>query len=96
MDLMKEFETYLPEWARENNKPIPKIDSMNKVWGMAWESFLKEKLVPQWENIKQEFLDIELMTRKNIKKKQADIEILEEEESEEQLSGWEKVKKHLK
>lgn len=96
MDLMKEFELYLPVWAKENNKPIPKIDSINKIWGMAWESFLKEKLIPQWESRKEEFLAIELMSRRNMKKKQDNVELIEELESMEEMSAWEKVKKHLK
>ena len=43
MDLMKEFEEYLPKWAEEKMQPIPTQEHTER-WNIAWGDFLKEHL----------------------------------------------------
>ena len=97
MDLMKEFELYLPEWAEQNNKPIPNINKMNKLWTAAWESFMKDKLIGDWQQRKDAFMSIQLLTKTEMKKRERQKNLQESLESNvEQPSGWDKIKKYMK
>ena len=70
-------------------------------WYLAWNDFVKEKLVPRWNSIKQEYKELKLKEKVS-EEPQIITEpvVIEEEESmeetqEEDLSDWEKVKKLL-
>ena len=91
MDILSNFEIYLKEFCEKNNHAIPK--EKDKVWKLAWDSYVKEKLVPNWENYKNEYLNMELLTKSKLKQ-QKQIEIKEEQIVEE--SDWDKVAKMLK
>ena len=100
MDFLKEFEEYLPEWSNKKHLPIPTKKHMGK-WYLAWNDFVKEKLVPRWNSIKQEYKELKLKEKVS-EEPQIITEpvVIEEEESmeetqEEDLSDWEKVKKLL-
>ena len=52
MDIMKEFEEYLPIWSEEKMLPIPTIKHPDR-WAVAWGDFIKEVITPR----KQELID---------------------------------------
>lgn len=95
MNILSNFEPYLKKWCEENHKPIPDIDKPNDVWKLAWDSYVKQELVPNWEQTKQEYLNMELLTKKEQQKreKQKEVEPVEEEKK---LTDWEKVSSLLK
>lgn len=62
MDLMKEFEAYLPKWSEDKHKPIPTKQHMNR-WYEAWNDFVKEVLSVRWESLKDEYLSLKLKSR---------------------------------
>ena len=89
MDILSNFEIYLQEYCKKNNTAIPK--ERDKVWKLAWDSYVKEKLVPNWENYKSEYLNMPLMTKSQLQKQPK--QVVEEEVEDE--SDWDKVSKLL-
>lgn len=59
MDLLKEFEEYLPRWSNEKHLPIPTKQHMDR-WYRAWNDFVKEELEPRWEKIRTEYKSLDL------------------------------------
>ncbi len=95
MDIMEKFEKHLTKWCKENHKPKPAIDNMNKFWKMAWEDFMKTELTAEWEERKEEYNNIHLLTKREAEKlKQKQSEPEPEDEPEE--NSWEKIQKFLK
>lgn len=89
MNILEEFENYKKEYAKKNK--LPEItDSINKYWQLAWQSFMNEVLVPNWQDIKDSYLD----NTPNKPIKDETNGIAEEETVEE--SAWSKVKNYLK
>lgn len=106
MDIIKKFTEYLPEWCKENKKPIPPEGSHNKVWQMAWEDFMKSKLVSDWEEHKQQYWNLQLLTKKEQDKRKKESSSQEENlesnkilsettQNDENESSWDKVQKYL-
>ena len=99
MDILKEFELYLPQWAETNKKPIPDVNTINKLWTAAWESFMKERLMEDWQQRKESFLSMQLLTKTEMKKREKEKEIsqiLDEDMTTEEPSGWDKICKYMK
>lgn len=101
MDINKEFEKFLPEWCEKNKKPLPKKDSFNKIWKAAWEDFMRTRLKETWEERRQEFLNMKLLTKREMqeRKKETPTEEVESNESDnttpKQPTSWEIVQKYL-
>jgi len=96
MDILKEFDKFLPGWAEKNLKPIPTPNSDN--WNLAWASFTKEFLNPHWDEIAQDYKNMQYKTSNisiPITPIQNEIEP-EEIEEEPEKSDWEKVQELLK
>ena len=101
MDIMKEFEEYLPKWSEEKMQPIPTQEHMDR-WSIAWSDFVKERLAEKHDEMVDEYLNMQYKTvgeRKAEKAKaQADTEVVEEpiEEIAEPVvevktSSWDRV-----
>ena len=95
MTILSNFELYLKEWCTKNNKPLPNANKPNDIWKMAWDSYVKEKLVPNWEEHKQSYLNMELLTKKE-QNKRKNVKVEEIEEVEEPTSQWDEVSRLLK
>ena len=94
MDLLEEFEPYLTKWCHEHHKPRPDINNMNKFWRMAWEDFMKTELTEQWDERKEEYANIQLLSKKDLHTNIVETEEEEPEQPEE--NSWEKIQKYLK
>lgn len=97
MDVMKEFENYLPKWSEEKMQPIPTRKHMDK-WNIAWRDFIKEYMQPRWHELAEEYRSMQFKTSDYIEplpevEEEPEPEVIVEEE---QLSEWEKVQKFLK
>ena len=98
MDIIKSFNEYLPKWCEQNNKPIPKDGATNKVWQQAWESFMKTELVNSWEQNKQEYWNMQLLT-KHEQKVQINEHTSQQSEdtfTQDTITSWDKVQQYLK
>ena len=91
---IKEFEVFLNEWCERNHKPNPGVNNNNDIWKSAWEEFVKTELIDEYEERKQEYLDMKLLTHKELARREAENKKQTEDESN--LNDWEKVKKLLK
>ena len=100
--ILEEFPRYLEEWCKKNHKPVPPVGTINKFWQLAWQDYMKEKLVPQWEDIKEEYLNMDLLNKNSERKiqkeirKQEFLNSLPDEEPEKELSMWERIKQKRK
>ena len=61
MDLMKEFEEYLPRWSEEKMLPIPTIKHPDR-WSVAWNDFIKDVVTPRREEIVAEYKTMKFKT----------------------------------
>lgn len=100
--ILEDFPQYLEQWCKTNHKPVPPVGVINKYWQLAWQDYMKNKLVPEWEDIKQDYLDMEMLTKdaeKQITKEDKLKELykdLPDDEPEEQTdSMWNRIKKQL-
>ena len=96
MDLMEEFDKYLKTWSKKNHLPCPSIDKITKNWQLAWNDFLKDVMEPKWEEQKQEFLNMKLLTKEEQRKREEESkkkEEIEEEFTLDKETDWDKVKK---
>lgn len=95
MDILKEFENYLPKWSEEKHLPIPTKQQADR-WNVAWSDFVKDFLNPNYKELAQEYKNMQLKPKDY-------VETVEEEEEEEQieepvqeqLSDWELVQKFM-
>lgn len=100
MDVMKEFEEhYLEKWAKEKHQPVPTRNNMDR-WNVAWADFVKEVLVTNYDEISQEYRDMEYKTMEHVFKEKIEKEkekAIEEQEQpiEPEKSDWEKVQELL-
>lgn len=103
MDIMKEFEEYLPKWAEEKNQPLPTKELSDR-WTVAWLDFVKEVLTPRRSELIADYKAMTLKTFGDLDKEKAKEE--EKQKKEEQieqhiveetkeLTEWEKVKAML-
>lgn len=53
------FEKYLPDWSNKYHKPIPTKNHPEK-WNEAWLDFIEDILIPQYDDLKQDYLDLSL------------------------------------
>ena len=106
MDLMKEFEAYLPKWSNDKHLPIPTKEHMDR-WYRAWGDFVKEELEPRWDNIREEYKSLRLYNpdepmeevEEETEETQEEIEeseIVEEVVEEEPANSWEEIQKIMK
>lgn len=79
MDLMKEFEEYLPIWSEEKHQPIPTMKHMDR-WSVAWIDFVNEYLVKKKSELISDYRSMEFKTRGEA---EAEQQASEEEEIEE-------------
>ena len=109
MDIVGNFNIFLKKWCKEHHKPLPAKGSLNKYWQEAWTDYLKTELTDSWEEYKQEFNNIPLLTKKEEKRikkeeelrKKQEIYNIEEEETlqevqKESKSSWDNIQKYLK
>lgn len=105
MDLMKEFEAYLPRWSDEKHLPIPTKQHMDR-WYRAWNDFVKEELEPRWENIRAEYKTLKLYNPDEPEIVEEEPEIEQEETQEvaetekeptpEPKNSWEEIQEIMK
>lgn len=96
IDIAEEFnKNFLKKWCHENHLPMPKEGQMNKIWSQAWEAFMKTYLIEHYEEIKQQFLDIPLLTKKELERQLKEKKLQESECTEEKQSSWDRVKEML-
>ena len=107
MDIMKEFEEYLPKWAEEKMQPIPTQEHPDR-WSLAWSDFIKEHLSQKRDELVQDYLNMQFKTvgdrkREKAKKKQAEEQVVEtpvepveqEEPKQEKQSAWDRIQSML-
>lgn len=61
MDIMQEFEHYLPRWSNEKHLPIPTKKHPDR-WYEAWSDFLNEVLTPRYEELQTDYLNMQYKT----------------------------------
>lgn len=61
MDILQEFEEYLPTWSNEKHLPIPTKQHMDR-WYEAWQDFLNEVLIPRYEELQKSYLSMQYKT----------------------------------
>lgn len=79
MDLLKEFEEYLPRWSEEKHLPIPTKQHMDR-WYRAWKDFVDEELTQRWGELKDDYMNLKLYNPD-----EPPVETEEEEEVEEDI-----------
>lgn len=65
IDVAKEFEPFLKDWCHKHHVPVPK--RMNKHWMSAWQDFMDTYLKDHYEEIRQAYLDLPLLSNKSLK-----------------------------
>lgn len=96
MDISEDFQKYLETWCKTNHKPLPEKGKINKYWQLAWESYMKTELTDKWEQRKNEFLNIKVLTKQEEKRLTKQQALESQYEAEEEDSSWGRVKKFLK
>ena len=99
MDILKEFEEFLPKWCHENHLPKPPIGKQNKVWRKGWQAFMDTYLKEHYDEIREEFLNIKVLTRKELErqlKEEKENKLKQKQEVEEEETSWERVQQLLK
>lgn len=86
MDIMKEFEEYLPIWSEEKHQPIPTMKHMDR-WSVAWIDFVNEHLIKRKKELIGDYKSMEFKTRGEL----LDEKTTEEEEIEEIVEDTEEV-----
>jgi hypothetical protein len=104
MDIIKEFEEYLPKWAEEKMQPIPTQEHPDR-WSMAWNDFINEHLSQKRDELVQDYLNMQFKTvgdrkREKAKKAQAEevvaeIPVKQEEPKQEKQSAWDRIQSML-
>ena len=92
MDIAKEFEDFKKIYAERYHLPIGIIREGKPHWSKAWEVFLKEVMVPKWDETKDYFLNLKTI-------REEEREEIEETETPSYLpqnNAWDEVKKYLK
>ena len=87
-DINKCFEEYTPKWCKEHKLPTACLKK-SKYWQQAWQDFMQDVLLEQYEERKQEFLNIELLSSKTMNNKV-------EEEEEAPTNNWQDIQQYLK
>lgn len=94
MNILEEFDKYKKEYAKKNK--LSEInDSINKYWQLAWQSFMNEVLVPNWQDIKDSYLTTKSLESSYTLKASSDVNHEDAEEFSED-NVWEQVKNYLK
>ena len=98
MNVLSLFEEFLPNWAKQNNQPIPTKNTDR--WYLAWHDFVKTELNSKWLQISQEYKNMQFKTshdlrqellQKQLEKQTEQIAEKEVPNTEPVLSDWEKV-----
>lgn len=106
MDIMKEFENWLPKWSEEKMQPIPDREHPDR-WAVAWKDFQNEFLRENHDKLVEEYKSMTLKTHGMLEKekkekereerqKQREQELESVQEEEKSMSEWEKVQAMLK
>ena len=61
MDIEKEFQAYLPEWAEKHCQPVPTLSHKDR-WSVAWKDFLNDRIVPRKKEIISEYKSMQFKT----------------------------------
>ena len=75
MDILKEFEAYIAEWCEKNNKPLFKTDEISKNWQLAWTDFMNGPLKERWNEIKNDYANMEFLTKTKQRQLEAQREL---------------------
>ena len=98
MDVLKEFEEYLPRWSEEKHQPIPTKKHMDR-WYKAWNDFVQEVLKDRYQEMCDMYRNMPVKRKGQYIEPQVESvqEPIEEEvKVEEPQSEWERVQKYLK
>ena len=92
MNIINQFNEWYKKTYGKENTVFDNPGEITEGWKTAWDEFIKTVMSEKWEDIKQEYLSMELLT--NRKKKQLQKQINSDiivEESSESKSDWDLV-----
>ena len=91
VDILEDFKPFLENWCNEQRLPKPKEGDMNKVWLRAWHAYMNTYLKDHYEEIRQQYLDMPVLTKEEYERQlQEEKQVTQEETS---LTSWERVEK---
>ena len=93
MDILAEFDKFLPVWCHEHHLPKPRKGNRNKVWLDAWYSFMSTYLKEHYDEVRQDFLNIKVLNPISNRPKKIITESLDEDSEDIELTPWEQVEK---
>lgn len=93
VDILEDFKPFLEKWCNENHLPKPEINNMNRVWLRAWHAYTNTYLKEHYEEVKQQYLDIPVLTKTEYKKQLREEKQAKTQEKQTSLTSWERVQK---
>ena len=97
MDILKEFEDYLPRWSEEKHQPIPTKKHMDR-WYKAWNDFVQEVLKDKYDEMCDMYRHIQLKHKGQYIEAQPiqqEEPVVEGVKQEEPQTEWDRVQKYL-
>ena len=97
MNILEDFKPFLKNWCHENHLPMPEEGKMNRVWQSAWQSYMETHLTDHYEEIKQSYLDMEVLTVGQLKKLEAEqnSKTIELDTKEDSKTAWQRIQEMM-
>lgn len=92
VDIVEDFKPFLKEWCHKKHLPIPEEGKTTKVWQKAWQEYMDTYLTEHYEEIRQDYLNMPVLTREELRKQLAEESIKKESKEE---SSWDRIKEQL-
>lgn len=64
MNIIEDFKAYYTNWCKEHGRPQKDSEIINKDWKLAWSEFLEKSLIPRLKEVQEEYLEMELLTKR--------------------------------
>ena len=93
MNILEDFQPFLKNWCHENHLPVPQEGKLNDVWQRAWQHYMDTYLTEHYTEIKQQFLDLKVLTFGDLKRIQAEEQRakLQEIKVSENETAWDRI-----
>ena len=96
MNILEEFDKFLPVWCHENHLPKPPQGKMNKVWKQAWQAFMDTFLKEHYDEIREDFMNIKLLTKKELERQLKEEKENKKAEVEVEDNAWGRIQELMK
>ena len=96
IDIVEEFNKFLPVWCKENHLPCPRAGKINKTWKVAWQKFTETVLTEKYPELNKQFKEIPVIGSVEARKIERERAKIVDEEEEKEETPWDQVSKMLK